>query len=136
MVTAAVAKKHRDENARAAYLESLGRAPVYAGNPIPPITAESVFGPTPSLPPTSVNDSMDIDNNNIASTPVKLSPPPPITTPVDHLLPQYRHQIPENDFPSDANLNDHLPPPELYNEGLEKSALEEELDALANIRYG
>jgi len=132
MVTPAVAKKHKEDAKWAEHLESLGHAPGYTGNPIPPITAEDVFGPVSSPPPTAVDDNMDIDE--AAPTLDELSLPLPITN-SDH-LPPCHHQIPENDFQPDINLDNDLDPLELYDEGLENSALEEELLALANIRYG
>ena len=133
MVTKAVAKKHREEAMREEYLRSLGRTQTYAGNPAPPLTTERVFGAPSSPMSTGVDDSMDTDNTVPPLD--ELSPHPPIAdSGVDYLPPHY--PIPENDFQPDANLYDDLDPPEPYNEGLENSALEEELSAFANIRYG
>lgn len=132
MVTEAVAKKHKEEAERGKYLGDLGRAPAYVGNPIPPITAEHVFGSGSSLSPTGANDDMDIDNT--APTPDELLQPPPITS--SDRPPPYHYPILEDDFQPDINLDDNPDPPEPYNEGLENSALEEDLSAFANIRYG
>lgn len=133
MVTQAVARKHKEELARMEYLESLGQAPVYTGNPTPPITAESVFGHTSPPSPTIVNDSMDVDN--VTFTPVELSPPPPIIG-SDNNFPLHHHPILEDDFQPDTDLEDPLCPLEPYNEDLETLAVEEELHAFSEIRYG
>ena len=134
MVTKAVAKKHMDEYARAEYIDTLGHTPTYTGNPIPPITAEHVFGPSSPPPPADIDDDMDIGDAAPTLDIDELSPPPLNTN--SGYLPPRHHSIPENDFQPDINLDDDLSPPEPYNEGLENSALEEELSDFANIRYG
>lgn len=123
MVTPSMAKRHRDDLAQAEYLNNLGHAPTYTGVSVPPITAETVFGSTPSPPLAGADDDMDIDD--IPLIPVELSPFPPITNSGHHL-------IPEDDFQPDSNLGDRLHSPEPYNEDLENSALEEESQALEN----
>lgn len=131
LVTPATAKKHRDIAARMEWIETLGRAPIYTGHPTPPITAESVFGVASSLPSTSINDNIDIDN--IILTPVEPSSSPPIPASNLHLPPH--HPILEDDFQPDIDLDD-LFPPEPYNEDIENSVLEEEFQAFSSIRYG
>lgn len=125
LVTPAVAKKHREERAQAEYLLSLGRAPVYVGNPTPPITAESVFGHTSTPPLLAVEDTMDIDTQT--------RPPSPSMDP-NH-LPLQQHTIQDDDFRLNEDMDDDLSPPELYNEHLENLA-SEEFRAFENIRYG
>lgn len=119
---------------QAEYLESLGgHTSTYAGNPPPPITAEDIFGPSSPPPTIDVNDGMDIDNTSF--TPAEM-PSPPLTTTSNYHPPLHHHQVPENDFQPDITPDDHLDPPAPYDERLENSALEEELQAFANIRYG
>ena len=123
MLTPAVARKHKEEIVQANYLKSLGQTPIYVRNPVPPITAESVFGQA-SPPPTTADDSMDVDN--IVVTPNKLSPPlgPLVADPNEH-FPQPHHSIPENDF--QPGTDQDSPPQEPYNEDMETAAIEEEL---------
>ena len=130
MVTPVVARKHKEEIARVEYLETLGQTSVYARNPTPPITAESIFGHTSPPLPTVADNSMDIDNTTMM--PAEPSPPPPITSPEEY-LPKHHHSVPENNFQPDTDLDD---PPELYDEDLETAAIEEELRAFSEIRYG
>jgi len=132
MVTKTVAKKHKEDRARAEYLETLGCTPAYTGNPIPPITAEHLFGPHSPPPPAGVDSDMDIgDTAPILDELLSL---PPIAN--SNYLPLHHRPIPENDFPPDIDLDEDLCPPEPYNESLENLALEEELSNFANIRYG
>ena len=133
MVTKAVAKKHKEDRAQAEYLRTLGRTPTYTGNPLPPITAEHVFGPRSPPLPAGTEDDMDTGDTALDPTLDELSPPSPDAT-FDRLPPH--HPIPEDDFQPEINLDDDQYPPEPYNESLENLALEEELSDFANIKYG
>ena len=132
VVSAATAKKHKDEMAKAEYFAGLSQAPVYAGNPAPPITAESVFRHSSPSPPTVTDDDMDIDN--IPFTPTG-SPPPPVTH-LDEHPSEHHHLVPDDDFQADACLDDPLCQLEPYNEDFETMAIEDELRAFSEIRYG
>ena len=130
-----MAKKHREDAARAEYIRSLGRAPIYTGNPAPPITAESIFGPTSPPPPTDTDENMDVDTVSFTPPVNKPLPPPPVITSDSHLPPRH-HPILENDFQPEDDP-DHPPCPlGPYDEDLENMAREEELRAFSNIRYG
>ena len=133
MVTPAVAKKHKEDMAREQYFESLGRNPVYASGPIPPITTESIFGRASPSPPADVGDGMNLDNTIFP--PVEPSPPSPTAT-SDFHFPLHRQPIPDNDFVPDVNPDACPGSPEPYDEDLERSALDEELQALEDIEYG
>ena len=87
MVTPFVAKKHREAKDREQYLESLGHDPIYAADPIPPITAKSIFGPASPPVPADFGDDMNVDEDTLPTEP---PPPLPITAPDLHPLP--RHQ--------------------------------------------
>lgn len=134
MVTPAVAKKHKEEMMQAEYLQGLGQAPNYIGNPEPPLTAESVFGHTPTPPPLAVEEVMDIDNAAFAQN------NSPLPASLDHLpLPQY--MIPDDDFQSDNvqsddDPNDYPLPSEMYEEHAEDLSFEDEFRVFENIRYG
>jgi hypothetical protein len=127
-----MAKKHKDEMVKAEYLASLSQAEVYTGDPAPPVTAESVFGHSPPSPPTITDDSMDIDN--ILSTQTE-SPPPPVTHSDEH-FPDHHHLVPDDDFQPENNLDDLPCGLESYNESFETMAIEDELRAFSEIRYG
>lgn len=144
MVTPAVAKKHKEDMAREQYIESLGRDPRATG-PVPPITTESIFGPATLPTPADIDDSMNLDNEILL--PIELPPPPALpTTSTDFQFPSHQHPIPEDDFAPNVSLEDDFTPnvspdvhqgsPELYDEDLERSAVEEELQAFEDIQYG
>ena len=126
MVTPVVAKKHREDAARAEYVESLGHAPVYTGNPTPPITAESIFGPTSPPSPTGANENMDVDSIPFMPLVNEPSPPPPVTSPNEYLPPNH-HPVLENDFQPEDDPNHPPCPSGPYDEDLENMAREEEL---------
>lgn len=133
MVTPAVAKKHQEDMARERYIESLGRAPASTTGPIPPITTESIFGIASPSPPANTNDSMDLDNTTFS--PPEPSPPLPAAG-SDFYLPSHCQPIPDDDFVPDVNPDVHPGSPEPYDEDLERSALEEELQAFEDVKYG
>ena len=132
MVTPAVAKKHQENMEREQYLKSLGRDPGHATDLIPPITTESIFGPSPPSPPADIDDGMDLDTT---FPPVEPSPPLPATDPDFH-FPSHQHPILDDDFVPDVDPDLRPGSPEEYDEDLERSALEEELWGLEDIEYG
>jgi len=115
------------------YFESLGCDPVYASDPIPPITTESIFGHASPSPPADIGDSMNLDSTIFPL--VEPSPPSPTTT-SDFHFPLYHQPIPDNDFVPGVNPDACPGSPEPYDEDFERSALKEELRALEDIEYG
>ena len=126
-----MAKKHKDEMAKAKYHISLSQAPAYARNPTPPIITESVFGHLSPSPLTVTNSSMDIDN--VPFTPN--TSPPPLVAHLDENFSKHYHMIPDNNFQANTNLDDLQCKLEPYNEDFELTAVEDELCAFSEIRY-
>ena len=144
MVSPVQAAKHKRDLEWAQHLEHVGRTPVYTGVPIPPITAESVFGSASSPPAFNQNDNMDVNDTCLTSTEPLRSPP--VTNP-DSYLPQHYHTIPDNDFQPNSDIGNQPPSPEPFNEdtensasegfqSLEDSAFQAELDGFGDIKYG
>ena len=125
MVTPFVAKKHREAKDRERYFESLGHDPIHAADPIPPITAESLFGPISPPMPAEFGGDMNIDEETLPPEPL----PPPIITSPDLHPPSCHRLVLDDDFEPDDDSNDGLAPPEEYDEDLERSAREEEQQA-------
>ena len=118
--------------AKAEYFACLGHTPAYTGNPTPPIIAERVFGHSSPSPPTVTGDGMDVNNTPFAPN----ESPPPLIACTDENFTEHYHPIPDNDFQANIDLDDLQPEVEPYNEDFEITAVEDELRAFSEIRYG
>ena len=125
-----MAKKHKEDMERERYIKDLGNTPIYVGDPVTPITAESIFGSTFPPSPANVSDSMDVDDTTLLLA-VPSSPSPTPTFPFPFAL--HGQSIPDDDFEPDIDCP-HSPKP--YDEEVETAALEEEFQAFEGIRYG